>query len=109
MPTAHIFLAYAESRPVGIAVCFRGFSTFAAKQLINIHDLAVLPEFRGQGVGRKLLAAVEQKARELDCCKLTLEVQEHNQHARGLYESFGFAQAEYLAPAGGALFFHKRI
>lgn len=109
IPTAHVFLAYNGDRPVGIAVCFRGFSTFAARELINVHDLAVLPEWRGKGVGRALLTAVEQKARDLDCCKLTLEVQENNQRARGLYQSFGFAQSEYQSHAGGALFFTKPI
>ncbi|MGV3722771.1 MAG: GNAT family N-acetyltransferase, partial [Actinomycetota bacterium] len=63
----------------------------------------------GKGVGRALLTAVEQKARDLDCCKLTLEVQENNQRARGLYQSFGFAQSEYQSHAGGALFFTKPL
>ena len=57
-PTTLIFLAWCDGRAVGIAVCFIGFSTFAARPLINIHDLAVLPEGRGNGVGRKLLAAL---------------------------------------------------
>lgn len=108
-PARHIFLAYRNEAPIGIAVCFLGFSTFNARPLINIHDLAVLPEYRGQGVGRALLAAVEQKARELGCCKLTLEVQEYNRRARGLYEAFGFVQACVDDPAGGALFFTKPV
>src|SRR5580658_6535475 len=70
--TSVIFLAYRERSAIGIAVCFRGFSTFAARPLINIHDLAVLRAQRGQGVGRRLLEAVERKARDLGCCKLTL-------------------------------------
>ena len=80
-PTTLIFLAWCDGRAVGIAVCFIGFSTFAARPLINIHDLAVLPEGRGNGVGRKLLAAVERKAREMNCCKVTLEVLENNRRA----------------------------
>ena|SRR5687767_3837482 len=48
-PTTFAFLAYVGGRPVGLAICFRGFSTFAARPLINIHDLAVLPEQRGHG------------------------------------------------------------
>ena len=80
-PTTIIFLAYKERTPVGIAVCFRGFSTFAARPLINIHDLAVLPRHRGTGAGRTLLEAVERKAREMGCCKITLEVQENNHTA----------------------------
>ncbi|HJY54060.1 MAG TPA: hypothetical protein VKD89_08555, partial [Candidatus Udaeobacter sp.] len=36
-PTTLIFLAFEGKQPVGVAVCFIGFSTFAAKPLINIH------------------------------------------------------------------------
>ena len=72
-------------------MCFQGISTFQAKRLINIHDLAVLPSWRRQGIGRALLRAVEAHARERDCCKLTLEVQEDNEPARVLYARFGFA------------------
>jgi GNAT superfamily N-acetyltransferase len=71
-PTTLIFVAYQEREPVGIAVCFLGFSTFAARPLINIHDLAVLPEHRGAGIGQALLAAVEEKGQALGCCKLKL-------------------------------------
>jgi ribosomal protein S18 acetylase RimI-like enzyme len=56
-----------------------------------------------------LLAAVEQKARALGYCKVTLEVQEDNRRARGVYEAAGFTQAVYAEGAGGALFFSKRL
>ena len=109
LPTTIIFLAYEDREPIGIATCFRGFSTFAARPLINIHDLAVVSSRRGQGIGRRLLEAVEQKARALGCCKVTLEVSEDNRRARGLYESAGFAQTVYAEGTGGALFFSKRL
>ena len=108
-PTTLIFLAYEEQRPIGIAVCFVGFSTFAALPLINIHDLAILPAYRGRGIGRRLLAEVERKAREMGCCKLTLEVQENNHRARGVYRSSGFEHTVHQAEAGGALFLSKRL
>lgn len=108
-PTTLVFLAFRDEEAIGIATCFLGFSTFAARTLVNIHDLAVLPEYRGQGVGRQLLTAVEQKARDIGCCKLTLEVQENNHRAQGVYQKFGFAQSEYLEEAGGGLFFTKPL
>jgi ribosomal protein S18 acetylase RimI-like enzyme len=108
-PTTMIFLAWVGGAAAGIAVCFLGFSTFAARPLVNIHDLAVLPAHRGRGVGRSLLRAVEQKARALGCCKLTLEVQENNDRARKLYASEGFGQAVYQPEAGGALFLAKKL
>ena len=108
-PTTLVFLAFQGTEAVGIAVCFQGFSTFAARPLVNIHDLAVLPDRRGQGIGRRLLEAVERKAREMGCCKLTLETQENNRRARRLYAAVGFAQAVYEEAAGGSLFFAKAL
>src|ERR1043165_6800866 len=69
-PTTIIFLDRIGNEPVGIANCFLGFSTFAAKPLINIHDLAVVSTCRGKGVGRALLEAVAQYARERGCVKV---------------------------------------
>jgi GNAT superfamily N-acetyltransferase len=109
LPTTTVFLAYQQGCAIGIAVCFRGFSTFAARPLINIHDLAVLPEHRGRGVGRRLLEAVEQKARAMDCCKITLEVAENNHLARQIYGAAGFAQTVYAPDTGGALFMAKTL
>jgi hypothetical protein len=45
-PAAVVLLAIADRRPVGAAVCFRGFSTFQARLVLNAHDLAVTPAFR---------------------------------------------------------------
>lgn len=90
-PTSRVLLGLVGGSPVGLAICFLGLSTFSAQPLLNIHDLAVLPAWRGHGVGRALLVAAEEQARAEGCCKLTLEVQDDNRRARGLYESFGFA------------------
>ena len=108
-PTTIVFLAYWGGEPVGLAICFRGFSTFAARPLINIHDLVVLSKHRGQGVGRRLLEAIALKGWAIDCCKLTLEVQENNRRARRLYEGAGFRQVVYQPEAGGALFMSKGL
>jgi GNAT superfamily N-acetyltransferase len=112
-PTTIIFLAYAgdtaENIAVGIATCFLGFSTFVARPLINIHDLAVLPDHRGQGIGRDLLAAVDRKARELGCARVTLEVQERNTRAQHVYKSAGFAHAAPGQNTGGSLFYTKTL
>ena len=108
-PSTRVFLAYLAGEAVGLATCFVGFSTFQARPLINIHDLAVLEHTRGRGVGRALLAAVESAAREMGCCKVTLEVNERNGRALRLYRSAGFAQAGADGPTGGALFFAKAL
>jgi len=106
---ALILLAIADRKPVGAAVCFLGFSTFAARPLLNIHDLAVLPEFQGFGVGRTLLEAAEARARQLDCCKLTLEVREDNERAHSLYRSVGFGDFAAGAEPTPTRFLEKRL
>lgn len=92
-PTTICFLAFIGQDPVGLVNGFYGYSTFKGKKLINVHDLAVLPGQRGQGVGEALLIAVEEKARQTGCCKVTLEVREDNR-ARALYERFGFTYGD---------------
>lgn len=89
-PSATVLLAFVESEPVATAVCLWGFSTFAGMPSVNIHDLAVLPAFQRRGIGRALLAEVERRARERGCCRITLEVHDTNEGAKGLYRSAGF-------------------
>jgi len=96
-PGAFTILAWDGEQPVGAAICFRGFSTFSAKPLVNIHDLSVLKSHRGQGVGTLLLKAVEEHARSLRCCKVTLEVREANPQAEKLYRRKGFGDPDGFA------------
>lgn len=86
-------IAFMNGDPAGIANCVFSFSTFYAAKVLNVHDLAVNPKFRGNGIGNTLLSAVEKEAKAQDCCKVTLEVREDNR-ARGLYERFGFSYGE---------------
>ena len=92
-PTVLGLLAEQQGQAIGFATCFTGYSTFRAQPLLNIHDIAVVPEWRGQSVGRHLLAAIAELGRQLDCCRITLEVRADNPGARGLYESSGFVPA----------------
>jgi GNAT superfamily N-acetyltransferase len=106
-PGAHLVLAFTEGKPIGLVICFEGFSTFACKPLLNIHDVVVLPGYRGRGISQKLLSKVEQVAYSLGCCKLTLEVLEGNAAARAAYESFGFSGYALSAETGNAIFLQK--
>jgi ribosomal protein S18 acetylase RimI-like enzyme len=92
-PAAHGLVATRNDRAVGFATCFLGYSTFQARPLLNIHDLAVIEHARGQGIGFALLEAAGAIAERLGCCRLTLEVREENQAARRLYARAGFVSA----------------
>lgn len=92
---------------VGLVNCVEGFSTFACKPLVNVHDVVVAASHRGRGVGAQMLNQVAQLAQARGACKLTLEVLSGNAPARKLYERLGFENYQ-LAPAmGNALFMHK--
>ena len=108
----HMFsvLAFDEAAgglPVGLINCVEGFSTFACKPLVNVHDVAVLASHRGQRVAEKMLALAEVIARERGACKLTLEVLQGNAGAVRLYRRIGFANYE-LDPAMGQAQFMQR-
>jgi ribosomal protein S18 acetylase RimI-like enzyme len=92
-PTAFAMLAFDAGAAVGVAVCIGGFSTFAGRPLINVHDLAVMPTHRRRGIGSRLLDAVTERAQQTGCCKVTLEVRASNVDARRLYERLGFSDA----------------
>ena len=74
---------------------------------MNIHDFLVLRKHRNRGIGRKLFNEIESIAQKLNCCKVTLEVQENNRAARRLYNSFGFKDSFLDKEAGDQLFLTK--
>lgn len=94
-------------RPVGLINCFEGFSTFACRPLVNVHDVAVLPDYRGQRLAEKMLTLVEEIARERGACKLTLEVLQGNTGALKLYSRVGFENYQLDPAAGQAQFLQK--
>jgi ribosomal protein S18 acetylase RimI-like enzyme len=59
-----------------------------------ISDLAVLPEQRGHGLGRALLAEAERLARQLGASALKINVLARNAIAWQLYRSVGFRDYE---------------
>lgn len=93
-PACHAFLAFVDGVPVGIANCFVTFSSFKAAPILNIHDIAVLREYRGLGIASQLLAAVEERARSLGCAYVSLEANIENEHARRVYARHGFQNTE---------------
>ena len=108
-PAAFSVICYVDKVPAGMANCFEGFSTFNCKPLINVHDIAVVEEYRGLGLSQLILAKVEEVAQERGCCKITLEVLEGNQVARNCYKRFGFSGYELDPLMGQALFWQKKL
>jgi [ribosomal protein S18]-alanine N-acetyltransferase len=57
---------------------------------IHINNIAVLPQFREQGIGRTLMHHVLAEARRLGARRATLEVRASNAAALALYDRLGF-------------------
>ena len=106
-PQAFSVLAFDGEAPVGLVNCIEGFSTFACRPLVNVHDLVVLASHRGRRVGERMLALVAELARERGACKLTLEVLQGNTSAIRLYERVGFAGYQLDPAMGQAQFLQK--
>jgi ribosomal protein S18 acetylase RimI-like enzyme len=102
-------LAFKGQDAVGLVNCIEGFSTFACKPLVNVHDVAVHPAHRKLGVARHMLALVEAIARRRGCCKLTLEVLQGNAPAIRLYEDVGFVGYQLVSSMGQAMFLQKPL
>ncbi|MBC7750621.1 MAG: GNAT family N-acetyltransferase [Candidatus Saccharibacteria bacterium] len=102
-----ILLAIQNNAFVGLLNGFEGFSTFAARPLLNIHDVFVHASVRGLGVGRELFIYAERVARARGYCKLTLEVLAGNTHAQRLYQAQGFVGYALDEATGHAMFWQK--
>lgn len=109
VPGFHGALAWLDGQAVGLIDCFAGFSTFAAKSLLNVHDIVVHASLRGQGIGQALLAWAESRAQKLGCCKLTLEVLSNNRRAMASYRQAGFVPYMLDPAAGHALLMQKYL
>lgn len=118
-PQAFSVMAWAEeegsaSAPyagvaVGLVNCFEGFSTFACRPLVNVHDVVVVPAWRGHRIAQRMLQEVETLARGRGACKLTLEVLSGNRAAIQAYEREGFAAYALDPRMGSAQFFQKLL
>ncbi|NOY95451.1 MAG: GNAT family N-acetyltransferase [Chlorobi bacterium] len=86
------FFVLYDGQYAALANCNLNFSTFKASPLINIHDLIVLPEFRGKGIGKFLLESLSNYARGKGYCRINLEVRVDNVQAQALYKKVGFTE-----------------
>lgn len=97
-----ILVAAADGEPVAVAVAWIGkvHRVERTEQLPTlagwISDLAVLPVWRGKGIGTRLLRAVEARFRKMGCDQMTLGVFAPNRGAFRLYTREGFVVRSML-------------
>lgn len=108
-PQAYSVLAFDGAQPVGLVNCIEGFSTFACRPLVNVHDVAVAASHRGRGIAEQMLCEAERIAIERGAVKMTLEVLSGNAPAMKLYQRMGYAGYQLDPSMGTAGFLQKLL
>ncbi len=88
-PMAEVLIAEHAGASVGFALFFHNFSTFEGRPGLYLEDLFVIPEARGLGAGKALLARLANLAIERDCARLEWSVLDWNEPAIAFYRSIG--------------------
>ncbi|MGI8801951.1 MAG: GNAT family N-acetyltransferase [Solirubrobacteraceae bacterium] len=108
-PDAEFLLAAADGDAPPSAVCqlrYR-FSIWVAAEDCWLEDLYVAETSRRRGLGRALVGAAVERARERGARRIELDTHETNAPAVALYESFGFSDAS--KGTGRSLFMGRRL
>ncbi len=85
-----VWLIVAGERPVGYVVLTYGFSLESHGRDALIDEIYLMPDYRDQGVGRRVLQQMEAEARRLGATRLYLEVEQSNTRAQAFYRQLGF-------------------
>ena len=90
-PSPRFFTLMAEvsGEIAGFALYFFNFSTWKGRSGIHLEDLFVRPQFRGLGIGKKLLSSVAEAAVANGCGRLQRDVLDWNQAAIDFYQGLG--------------------
>jgi GNAT superfamily N-acetyltransferase len=88
-PCAEVVLAELGGEAVGFALFIHIYYSFLGRPGLYLEDLFVLPEARGRGVGRRLLAHLARLAVERGCGRLDWTVLDWNEPAIGFYRRLG--------------------
>lgn len=91
----------------GIALLRLRPSVWTGKPEAYLQELYVVPGLRSRGIGRALLEATMEAAREAGATGIDLNTGESDTAARALYESAGFTNLE-SDPDGPAMLFFER-
>ena len=88
-PLFYCLLAEQDGKPAGFAIYLYDYSTFDGRMALHIEDLYVVPELRGLGIGKELLAFAAAIAVEMGSRRLQWEVLDWNLPAIEFYGSLG--------------------
>ena len=85
--SARVIFAMEGEKEVGFALYFYNFSTFLGRAGLYLEDLFVLPEYRGRGYGKGLLAHLAAIAVEKGCGRMEWVCLDWNKPSIDFYKS----------------------
>ncbi|HYM86956.1 MAG TPA: GNAT family N-acetyltransferase [Pseudoxanthomonas sp.] len=88
-PAAEVVIAEVDGQPAGFALFFHNFSTFLGKRGLYLEDLYVKPDYRGLGLGRRLMVHLAGVAVQRDCGRFEWSVLDWNAPAIAFYRELG--------------------
>ena len=88
-PGAEVLIAEWQSQSAGFALYFYNYSTFLAQPGIYLEDLFVQPDFRGLGIGKRLLGHLAKLAVQQHCGRLDWSVLDWNEPSIQFYRQLG--------------------
>ena len=88
-PAAEVIIADVDGQPAGFALFFHNFSTFLGQRGLYLEDLFVRPQFRGLGLGKRLMTYLARLAIERNCGRFEWAVLDWNDPAIRFYRSLG--------------------
>ncbi len=88
-PSAEVVIARVGPAAVGFAAWFHNYSTFLGRRGLYLEDLFVMREWRGRGIGRRLLVYLAQVAVARNCGRMEWSVLDWNEPAIRFYRSLG--------------------
>lgn len=91
-----------DSAPAGVVQVRYRYGIWLAAEDCWLEDLYVREDARRSGLGRALVEASVERARERGCRRVELDVSDQNEAAWTLYESLGFS-ADYKPPGRNVL------
>lgn len=86
---AFCLIGYLENKPVSFALYFFNYSTFLGKKGLYLEDLFVLPEYRSNGIGKKMLKYLANVALDNNCGRFEWSVLDWNKKAIKFYKNLG--------------------
>jgi GNAT superfamily N-acetyltransferase len=87
----------AEGEPLGFATVYWYWQTLSAARAALMNDLFVVPEARGQGVGRALIEECRRRGREHGAAELAWETAPDNETAQRLYRSLDAREERWIS------------